>query len=213
VESFVLMPLATMSLPFGGLPTAALDLAKTAENAPQAVLSQKLNIQASDQIVSNPTDHVDALTREAKADAIDTYFKSKNMPLAGHGMGMVLAAEKYNMDWRLLAAISVRETTGGRHACPYTYERTGDIGYKYNVFGWGSCKIRFQSYEHGFETVARNLSGNNPKTAHYYAGKDTISILESYNPRTVVAHYPEQVVAIMDNIGDKEMGLTLVLAK
>ena len=212
MESFVLMPLATMSLPFGGLPTAALDLAKTADITPQAVLSQKLNNEADVSDASNQAFDIDALTRQAKAEAIDSYFKSKNMPLAGHGMGMVLAAEKYDLDWRLLAAVSVRETTGGREACPKTFERTGDMGYRYNVFGWGSCKIKFKSYEHGFEVLAKNLSGNNPNTAYHYANKDTIAILEAYNPRTIVKHYPEQVMAIMENIGDKEMGLTLVLA-
>jgi hypothetical protein len=134
-----------------------------------------------------------------------------NLPLAGHGMGMVLAAEKYNLDWRIIPAIAMRETTGGKKACPITYKKTGDIRYIYNVFGWGSCSIKFESYEEGFETLARNLSGNNPRTAYHYSGKNTVDILKSYNPPSVVKDYSTQVLKIMDKIDsisiDNESGL------
>lgn len=136
--------------------------------------------------------------REIKAQKIDAYFKG--LPLEGHGMGMVLAAEKYDLDWTLLPAIAKRETTGGKFACPVTYKNTGDIRYTYNVFGWGSCGIKFNSYEHGFEILAKNLSGNNPNTARHYANKDTISILKAYNPPHVVAKYSNQVMSIMNDI-------------
>lgn len=138
--------------------------------------------------------------RKQIAAKIDAFYESKNMKLAGHGMGMVIASEKYGLDPYMMAAIATKETTGGNAACPYTAKRTGDIRYTYNVFGWGSCKIYFESYEDGFDTIARNLTGNNPKTARYYSGKDTISILETYNPRHVVRDYPEQIVAIMETI-------------
>jgi len=138
--------------------------------------------------------------REETAKKIDAYYKKKNMKLAGHGMGMVIASEKYGLDPYMMAAIATKETTGGNHACTYTAKVKGDIRYTYNVFGWGSCKITFESYEAGFETIAKNLSGNNPNTAKHYAGKDTVSILESYNPRTVVHDYPEQIMAIMKTI-------------
>ena len=203
MESFVLMPLATMSLPFGGLPTAALDLAKTSEITPQAVLSQKLNIEASKTDASNQADELEALTVTAKAAAIDDYFRSKGMPLAGTGRKMVEEANKYGLDWRLLPAIAVRESTGGKFACKSVTN---------SFFGYGSCKINFKSKDHAIEVVAQSISGNKPSTAHHYAGKSTIEILEAYNPRTVVAHYPEQVMKIMDTIGDKEMGSVLVMA-
>ncbi len=138
--------------------------------------------------------------REEIANKINTYYTKKNMKLAGHGMGMVVASEKYGLDPYMMAAIATKETTGGNFACPYTAKITGNIGYTYNVFGWGSCKIAFESYEAGFEVIAKNLSGNNPKTKRYYSGKDTVSILESYNPRHVVSDYPEQIMAIMDKI-------------
>lgn len=153
------------------------------------------------------------IERQKIANKIDTYYAKKNMKLAGHGIGMVIASEKYGLDPYLMAAIATKETTGGNFACPYTAKRTGDIRYTYNVFGWGSCKIFFESYEEGFETIARNLSGNNPKTARYYGGKDTISILESYNPRHVIPDYPEQIVAIMKTIEKTQIDTDLIAMK
>jgi hypothetical protein len=140
------------------------------------------------------------IDREEKAAKIDAYYSKKNMKLAGQGMNMVIASEKYGLDPYVMAAIATKETTGGNFACPVTAKRTGDIRYTYNVFGWGSCKIKFESYEAGFETIAKNLTGNNPSTKRYYHGKDTVSILESYNPRHIVSDYPEQIMAIMNTI-------------
>ncbi len=160
----------------------------------EAILGLNLNKE------ENTENDSKEIERKQIANKINTYYESKNMKLAGHGMGMVIASEKYGLDPYMMAAIATKETTGGNAACPVTAKRTGDIRYTYNVFGWGSCKIYFESYEHGFEIIAKNLTGNNPKTARYYSGKDTISILESYNPRHVVRDYPEQIVAIMETI-------------
>jgi hypothetical protein len=126
--------------------------------------------------------------RQEKADIIDSYFKERNMPLEGKGMTFVLVAEKYGLDWRLLPAIGVRESSGGKAAC------------KYNAFGWGSCKLHnFHSYEEAIEAVGRNLGGANPKTSRYYAGKTTAEKLYFYNG-SVEPAYPDEVVAIMKKI-------------
>jgi len=126
--------------------------------------------------------------RQQKADAIDTYFRERSMPLEGTGMTFVLVAEKYGIDWRLLPAIAIRESSGGKQAC-------GN-----NPFGWGSCKLHnFSSYEHAIEALGKNLGGANPKTATYYAGKSTMEKLYNYNG-TVVPSYPAEVVQIMKKI-------------
>lgn len=126
--------------------------------------------------------------RKEKARAIDTYFKERSMPLYGTGMAFVLTAEKYGLDWRLMPAIGVRESSGGKAACGY------------NPFGWGSCKLHnFNSYEQAIEALGKNLGGANIKTARYYAGKPTKEKLYYYNG-TVVPTYPDEVIAIMDKI-------------
>ncbi len=126
--------------------------------------------------------------RQQKADAINTYFKERSMPLHGTGMTFVLVAEKYGLDWRLLPAIGIRESSGGKAACGY------------NPFGWGSCKLsNFSSYEQAIEALGKNLGGGNPKTARYYAGNTTKEKLYYYNG-TVLPSYPDEVLAIMKKI-------------
>jgi hypothetical protein len=126
--------------------------------------------------------------RQQKADAINMYFKDRSMPLEGTGMTFVLVAEKYGLDWRLLPAIGIRESSGGKAAC-------GN-----NPFGWGSCKLHnFSSYEQAIESLGKNLGGGNPKTARYYAGKTTMEKLYYYNG-TVVPEYPDEVASIMKKI-------------
>ncbi len=162
------------------------------------------------EIKENKDTAIDA-ERQAKAEKINTYFGNKNLPLEGHGMEMVMVAEKYNIDWRLIPSIAFIETTGGKFACPKTYKVTGDIRYTYNVFGWGSCSIKFESYNEAFEILGKNLSGNNPKTARHYKGKDTVGILESYNPRHVVSDYPEKIMRIMTSIDNTKTGSELAM--
>ena len=158
-------------------------------------------------VVSLEKQNIESLTEEEKvqakkAESIDAYFRARNMPLEGLGMKMVIEAEKNNLDWRLLAGIAVRESTGGKHACKKANN---------NSFGWGSCKIGFNSNEEAIETIARNLGGNNPKTARHYYEKTTKQILRAYNPPSVIPRYAEQVMAIMNTIGGEEVSIALSL--
>lgn len=129
-----------------------------------------------------------AITRHQRADAIDSFYKSRSMPLAGQGMNFVLVSEKYGLDWRLLPAVAIRESSGGKQAC---YN---------NPFGWGSCKIKFNTYNDAIEAVGKNLGGANANTAKYYGGKSSKEKLYYYNG-TVVPTYPDEVLNIMDMIG------------
>ncbi len=183
-------------MPIGNLSKDSVNLVLT----PQSVLSQKLNTETSSLSALNQVVDKEAQILKIKADAIDAYFKEHDMPLEGMGMKMAKEAEENGLDWRLVAAIAVRESTGGKNDC-----RKVDN----NPFGWGSCKIGFDSLDKAIETVALNLGGNNPKTAHHYDGKDTKKILQTYNPVSIVPRYAQQVMAIMDDIGDAEVGIDI----
>lgn len=190
LQSFVVIPiLATNIMAFPAsaivIPTARVSM--TEQNGPLTgkITDNKQEIQIS------------------TAKNIDTYFANHDMPLEGTGMKMVIEAEKNDIDPYLIAAIAVRESTGGKHQC----KSQASLG-KVNPFGWGGCKLGFTSYDVAIETVARNLGGNNPKTAHHYGDKSTIEILEAYNPRTVVARYPEQVMDIMSDMASIEFTST-----
>ncbi|MHB1117918.1 MAG: hypothetical protein ACYCZ7_00085 [Minisyncoccota bacterium] len=126
-----------------------------------------------------------------RADKIDAYFAKRSMPLEGYGAKMIAEAEKNDIDWRLLPAIAIKESTGGKFACGY------------NPFGWGSCKIKFKSFDAAIETVAKNLGGNNPTTARYYQGTTTKEKLHHYNG-SVVPTYTAEVMEFMKLIEQEE---------
>lgn len=121
-----------------------------------------------------------------RAEVLDSYFSERDMPLAGYGDDFVHAADKYGIDWKLLPAIGIRESSGGKYMCGK------------NAFGWGSCTLNnFETLEEAINHVAWNLGGHNPNTATYYSG-DTYEKLWSYNG-TVMPTYPDEVIAIMEN--------------
>ena len=189
VESFLILPVA-MSMSFGNVPNAD-------QIAPdsQVVLSQQMNIEANgflafNQLISQKSENP---SHEEKALAIDAYFRSHNMPLEGMGMNMVIEAEKNELDWRLLPAISVIESTGGKFACKNV---------THSFMGWGSCKIDFESDEQAIEIVAKNLGGKNPNTDQHYADKTTEEILRKYN--SVIPTYVKKIMGVMNEIGESD---------
>lgn len=191
VQSLVLLPVITMSLPVNSIGNI-----HSGEISPSVLVAQ-MNTQAFGTLTLNKVALLEAEILKHKADAIDTYFRDRGMPLAGTGLKMVQEAEKNGLDWRLVAAIAVRESTGGKNECQKV---------EHNAFGWGSCKIGFKSDEEAIETVARNLGGNNPNTARHYDDKTTMQILRAYNPPSIVPKYAEQVIKIMDTIGSTDLG-------
>jgi hypothetical protein len=182
---------------------SAPQLAYGVFTAPLMITSQRVSINTSGQFALGQGLDLKAIELKSKADAIDSYFAERNMPLEGTGMKMVLEAEAHDIDWRLLPAIAVRESTGGKFACKKA---------SYSPFGWGSCKINFKSYDEAIEIVAKNLGGNNPKTAHHYDEKTTAQILRAYNPPSIVPRYAEQVISIMNAIGPMDVIETLAVA-
>ncbi len=131
--------------------------------------------------------HEDIIGQDQRAERIDLYYAERDMPLAGYGEAIVRAADENGLDYRLVAAIGVIESSGGKHACGG------------NAWGWGSCKIRFDTFSEGIETVSRNLGGNNPNTATYYKGKTLDEILYAYNG-SVEAGYGAKVKAVMEKL-------------
>jgi hypothetical protein len=192
MESLILLPVMTIAMPFGNVPKDSVDVILT----PQTVLSQKQNTESSNLLAFNQAIDQEAIVLKTKADAIDAYFKEHDMPLEGTGMKMVREAEKNGLDWRLLPAIAIRESTGGIHSCKTV---------KFNSFGWNSCKIGFNSNEEAIKIIAEHLGGNIESTAKHYDNKTTEEILKAYNPPKIAPRYVEQVMSIMDDIGDEDV--------
>ena len=82
---------------------------------------------------------------EEQARIIDAYLVGT--PLAGQGPAMVAAAAKYGIDYRMLPAISLYESTWGRNACGH------------NPYGYDSCGTTWDTWEEAHEVAARTLAG------------------------------------------------------
>ncbi|MEI6022463.1 MAG: hypothetical protein WCQ32_01310 [bacterium] len=180
-KSFIVVPMIATSLSVNTMTTSMSSLVSQITGAPVQDVST--------------TQTPEQKLREEHAAKIDAYFAQYDMPLAGYGMKMVLEAEKHDVDWRMIPAIAVRESTGGIHACKSV---------KFSPFGFGSCRISFKSYDDAIEVIAKNLGGNNPNTAAYYDGKTNRQILQSYNPPSVIPKYADEVMSIMNKIDDMD---------
>jgi len=181
LQSIIAIPMLAIAMPLAGVSS----ILNTTVN-PIQIMGENSVITAQEEV-----------TRKEKADAVDSFFAKYNTPLEGYGMKFVLEAEKNDIDWRLLPAISFRETTGGIHSCK-------SVKAPNNNFGWGSCKIGFDSVEESIEHISKTLSGNNPKSKYYSNDMTTEQILKRYNPDYIIPGYSKQVMKIMEMIHSTE---------
>lgn len=177
LRSFVVFPMFAMTMPLASL------------NAVGSLTVNTPIVASENSVITTQEDE----TRRQKADAIDDYFASKDAPLEGYGMKFVTEAEENGLDWRLLPAIAMRETTGGKFACK-------SANAPYNNFGWHSCKKGFSSVEESIEYISKTLGGNNENANAYKAGMTSEQILKKYNPESIIPGYYKQVMKIMDAI-------------
>lgn len=99
---------------------------------------------------------------ERKVAKIRKYLSGRGSPLAKYSEEFVKAADHYGIDYRLVAAISIIESSGGKHNFR-----------PYNAWGWG--KSGFSSWKEGIWEVSKGLS-------KYYAGGRT-------TPQTIAPRY------------------------
>ena len=140
---------------------------------------------------------------------IDAYFAQWDLPLAGYGDEMVAASDKYGIDWRILPALAMLETTGGKNLCENT--RGGMINK--NAFGFGGCSLYFSTFEQAFDAVAKTISGNGEKTSHLYKDKSIEEILEVYNPKEtpgITKNYHGKAIKVMNDIESMDVSTKLL---
>ena len=105
-----------------------------------------------------------------KVKKVRDFLKSRNSPLAVEAEYLVATADHFNIDYRLVAAISIIESSGGKH------------NYRpYNAWGWGGQgrAFVFKNFKEGIYTVSRGLS------RYYAGGADTPrEIGKRYNPES-----------------------------
>ncbi len=90
---------------------------------------------------------------DARVIILEQYLNSFNSPLASQSAKLVEEADKHELDFRLLAAISRQESNGCKIIPPGSY----------NCWGWGIHErgtLHFESFEQGIETVSAGLKKN-----------------------------------------------------
>src|SRR5713101_1010364 len=83
---------------------------------------------------------------DERHDRLEAFFQSFGCPAPHHVKEYVGAADAYLIDYRLLPAISVLESTCG------IYQRLN------NRWGWDSARRGFSSFRAGLEYIARQLA-------------------------------------------------------
>jgi len=85
--------------------------------------------------------------KDCRIEKLRSFLESYNSPFSNKAVYLIEIADKYEIDWRLIPAISGIESTFGRQI-PYN---------SYNAYGWANGTYRFNSWEESFEKVAKTL--------------------------------------------------------
>lgn len=122
---------------------------------------------------------------EQKVKNIERYMGARNAPLEHQAEYMVIMANKFGIDYRLVPAISIIESSGGEHL----YRR-------FNAWGWGGAEgFAFENWEHSIYVVSRGMGG------YYSMGLDTPKkMAPRYNPHTP-NEWGAKVKMVMERIG------------
>ena len=131
-----------------------------------------------------PVNHVPTYVPDkTKVENVRRYLAGRNAPLADYAEEFVKAADHYNIDYRIIAAISVIESGGGKHNFR-----------PYNAWGWG--KMTFSSWEEGIWTVSKGIGG------YYSRGLTTPKLISTYYCPPNAVKWASNVQLVMNQIGN-----------
>lgn len=99
------------------------------------------------------TNIAEITVEDKRITVLESYLEKYDSPLAPYAKDFVFYADKYQLDWRLVASISGLESGFGKHI-PYN---------SYNGWGWGiygDNVLRFNSWTEAIETISKGLREN-----------------------------------------------------
>lgn len=117
---------------------------------------------------------------DARLERLRAFFGKSNCPAKDYSGVFLEAADRYELDWRLLPSISYVESTGGKAAK------------NNNLFGWKSGRAGFASAAQSIHEVGRRLG-----RSHLYRSKSLDQLLATYNP---TGDYAQKVKSVMQSI-------------
>jgi len=116
---------------------------------PQKIFAQTPPVKGSSATIAS-AQAVEAQIPDMRVVALQNILKKHNSPLLPYASDYVKYADKYNVDWKLLPAISGVESTFGI-ALPAG---------SYNAYGWGGGSIYFKSWDEGIDTIDSTIRSN-----------------------------------------------------
>lgn len=85
--------------------------------------------------------------RDYRVATLAKFLKEYGSPLTPYSYDFVRFADTYNLDWRLVPAITGVESTFGKRIPTNSY----------NAYGWANGAYSFNSWEEGIEVVSKTL--------------------------------------------------------
>ena len=117
---------------------------------PREMISDSFYVQKDIKILPEKDPHIEVL---------EAYLESKDSPMSKNAVDFIEAANEYDLDWKLVAAISGLESGFGKH----TPGNELFFNESYNGWGWGvygTQALGFESWKDGIYTVSRGLREN-----------------------------------------------------
>lgn len=118
---------------------------------PKTLLPQTHDFKLYSALPPQTTEVSDTISSSDGREAIiRSFFNSYNSPLNDQAHKFIEVADKHQLDYKLLPAIAMQESNGGKRV----------IKSSFNPFGfgiYGSKVVRFSSWEEGIETVGKTL--------------------------------------------------------
>ena len=154
--------------------------------------TQVLGVQKYEAVpIPESNSKIELVKKDDRVTILGNFLEKYDSPLKYYTTEIIEAADKYGLDWRLLPAIAMQEST----LCNNLPERYSDT---YNCWGFGiyGTKVtRFSNYEDAIETVSRSLAIN--YIAH---GLDTPEeIMTKYTPSSN-GSWAESVAYVMSRL-------------
>lgn len=129
------------------------------------------------------------IKKDSRVANLKVFFRKYNSDLYEHTEFIVETSDKYGLDYRLLPAIAMQESTLCKNIPSNSY----------NCWGWGiygNMVTRFSSYEEAIDTVAKGLK-------EYYIDKGLVSveqIMSKYNPSSPNGSWAHGVMSFIETI-------------
>ena len=84
---------------------------------------------------------------DTRVDTLEKFLEKYNSPLAPYSEVFIDTADKYELDWRLIPAITGVESTFGKRIPSNSF----------NAYGWANGEYKFTSWEESIEIVGKAL--------------------------------------------------------